>query len=142
MIGTRIRTLREKVGLNQEELARLLELKPQSVQQWESGKTSPRGPRIRKLASILATTPHYLMFGIGDDESSNSQDLLSSIEFKEMLQQSFAKSVNLAITLGWINIKRSDISLGMISDLMYKQLLDDYGMQLDPEDDSDQEKQA
>ena len=62
-IGERIRTLREKKGLSQTELARLIGVRPQSVQQWEAGKTEPRSGRLEALAEALDTYLAYLRFG-------------------------------------------------------------------------------
>lgn len=52
-IGSRITAAREKKGLNQSELGRLLGVSPQSVQAWESDKNVPRPRRLADIAAAL-----------------------------------------------------------------------------------------
>ena len=141
MIGHRIRAAREQRGLSQEELAVSVGVTGQSIQQWESGKTTPRHTRMRKLATVLKTSPHFLQFGIGSKEGTieSTQELIFSKEFKSMVISSFSKSMTLAQTLGWIKATRSDISLAAIGDLFYNQLMEDYGFEM-PIEDSDKIK--
>lgn len=136
LIGHRIRAAREQFGLSQEELAVSVGVSPQSIQQWESGKTNPRHTRMRKLAAVLKTSPHYLQFGVGSPESNieSAQELIFSKEFKSMVISSFSKSMTLAQTLGWIKATRSDISLAAIGDLFYNQLMEDYGFETPAEE--------
>jgi len=61
--GTRIRDARISLGLNQSDLACLLSITPQSVQHWESDRTTPRGKRIEAIATILNVSPEWLSFG-------------------------------------------------------------------------------
>jgi len=49
--------------LNQSGLARVLHVKPQSVQQWLSGKNFPRHPRIRSIAQHLNVSAVWLSTG-------------------------------------------------------------------------------
>ncbi|MDA0695969.1 MAG: helix-turn-helix domain-containing protein [Proteobacteria bacterium] len=65
-MGKRIAKKREAKGLDQTELAHLLEITPQAVQQWESGQTSPRGKNLEALTNILGCTKAYL-FGEEDE---------------------------------------------------------------------------
>ena len=53
-IGNRIKKTREELGLKKVEVARALDVSHQSVQQWESGQTTPRGARMDRLASLLS----------------------------------------------------------------------------------------
>jgi len=64
-IHNRIKEAREAKGLNQSEVARHMKVFPQTVQQWESGKTAPRRGRLLALASFLGVTPEWLLFGKG-----------------------------------------------------------------------------
>lgn len=63
MIGKNIEAARLRLGLNQSELARLLGVSPQSVQQWEAGETEPRRKRIQAIAECLNTTVAEIEFG-------------------------------------------------------------------------------
>lgn len=52
-IAKNIIAARERKGLNQSELARLLDITPQAVQKWEQGKSIPKGKRLEALAHAL-----------------------------------------------------------------------------------------
>lgn len=69
----RLRSAREAAGMNQSELARAMEVRPQSVQQWESTdperRTTPRGPRLIRLADILGVSERWLRLGQGEMRS-------------------------------------------------------------------------
>lgn len=58
-----IREGREKLDLNQSQLAERVGVSPQAVQQWESGATQPRGKRLNKIAEVLKLPPALLHFG-------------------------------------------------------------------------------
>lgn len=49
----KIKELRNKIGLSQNELAKQLEVVQSTVSMWESGTNSPRMSMIPKLAKIL-----------------------------------------------------------------------------------------
>ena len=53
LIGRKIALRREKLGMTQTDLASKMNVSPQSVQQWENGKTTPRGKRMDLLSSVL-----------------------------------------------------------------------------------------
>lgn len=59
-LSARIAASREKLGLNQSELGRLMGVTPQSVQAWESGKSVPRDAKIKTLAEVLGVSAGYL----------------------------------------------------------------------------------
>jgi transcriptional regulator with XRE-family HTH domain len=58
-----IREGREKLNLNQSQLADLVGVSPQAVQQWEAGATQPRGKRLNRIAQILKLSPTVTHFG-------------------------------------------------------------------------------
>ncbi len=72
-IGQRIAHARSQAGLNQSELAAKLSLSPQSVQQWERDKTTPRRSRIEAVSSLLGVSPEWLLFGYGSPENTQSR---------------------------------------------------------------------
>ena len=74
-INDRIRVARERKGLNQSELAMALAVTPQTVQQWEAGKTSPRNKKIDALAKILDVTSDWLLTGREVLQPSNDEEL-------------------------------------------------------------------
>jgi HTH-type transcriptional regulator, cell division transcriptional repressor len=67
-----IRDGREKLNLNQSQLAELVGVSPQAVQQWESGATQPRGKRLNKIAEVLRLPPALMHFGIPPGRSEGS----------------------------------------------------------------------
>ncbi len=66
-----IRDAREKLKLNQSQLAELVGVSPQAVQQWESGATQPRGKRLNKIADVLKLPPALMHFGTFPGEPEN-----------------------------------------------------------------------
>ena len=62
-----IREGREKLNLNQSQLAELVGVSPQAVQQWESGATQPRGKRLNKIAQVLKLPPTLMHFGAASE---------------------------------------------------------------------------
>lgn len=62
-IAQNIKKAREAAGLNQSELARLLDITPQAVQKWEAGETLPRGRRMEQLCRVLNVSVGELMDG-------------------------------------------------------------------------------
>lgn len=62
----RLEKARERRNLTQTELAKMLGVSPQSVQQWEAGGTMPRHKRIDTLADKLGVRAQWLIFGQGD----------------------------------------------------------------------------
>jgi DNA-binding transcriptional regulator YiaG len=45
-------SLRKRLGVSIEEFARLLDVSPQSIYNWQTGKTVPRRAQLEKLASV------------------------------------------------------------------------------------------
>ena len=70
MFGERLRQLRQKQNLSQEELAELVGVHNNSVSKWENG-VIPNMKRIVALAKILGTTSAYLL---GEDTSPEHED--------------------------------------------------------------------
>lgn len=64
-----IRDGRENLNLNQSQLAELVGVSPQAVQQWESGATQPRGKRLNKIAEVLKLPPALMHFGTSPGRS-------------------------------------------------------------------------
>ncbi len=64
-IGDRIKEAREDRGATQQQIADLFGISRSAVQQWEDGDTSPRNPRLQKLARFLGVEPGWLITGTG-----------------------------------------------------------------------------
>ena len=77
-IGSRIRGLREEMGINQSELARKAKVNQTTLSRYELDIVpNPRAPILFKLAAALETTPEYILNGRGPRSLS---DLPSSIK--------------------------------------------------------------
>ncbi len=61
----RLRKALNASHLNQSDLARELEVKPQSVQQWLSGKNFPRHKKVKRIAQFLNVSAVWLSTGDG-----------------------------------------------------------------------------
>jgi transcriptional regulator with XRE-family HTH domain len=62
-MGPRIRRLRKRLGLTQEELGVKVGVKELAVGDWEREKYAPRGDNLVALADELGVPPHYLLYG-------------------------------------------------------------------------------
>ena len=65
--GEKIKQLRKKNGLTQEQLAELVDVAVTSVRRWEWGENTPTVKFIQKLAEVLNTTPEYLLENENDN---------------------------------------------------------------------------
>ena len=59
--GQLIALAREQLSLNQSELARRLNVTPQSVQAWEADKNTPRHKRLKEIGDALGVSASWLM---------------------------------------------------------------------------------
>ncbi len=88
-VGDRIKRARERLGLNQSELARRVGVRPQAVQQWENGSNFPADrDRYEQIAKVLEVTPYWLEYGgestpVGFD-GEMLEIVLSSVRGAEM----------------------------------------------------------
>lgn len=72
VFAERLAASASKLTLSQSDIARRLGVKPQSVQQWFSGETVPRTPRLVALAALLQTSVRYLLGGLADAGEGNT----------------------------------------------------------------------
>lgn len=81
-IGNRIRLRREKLGLSQPKLAKILNCPQQTIDGWEHGKA--RRPRLLvELSKALCTTPEWLLRQEGPEElapSVSKHQVVAAIE--------------------------------------------------------------
>ena len=63
-IGARVAERRNEMGLKQRELADMLSVKRETVNQWENGIRQIKGEDIARLADALETTTDYILRGI------------------------------------------------------------------------------
>lgn len=92
-----IREGRERLNLNQSQLAELVGVSPQAVQQWEAGATQPRGKRLNKIAQVLKLPPALMHFGIPAEASTamhgaavSGRDARTGQSFKTAIEKSIS----------------------------------------------------
>ena len=59
-IGERIKAARKQTGMTQQELAEKLEISYVGVSQWESGRRTPKGSTLKRIAAALDVPLNYL----------------------------------------------------------------------------------
>lgn len=104
MIGRQIAKAREAAGMNQSELARALNVKPQAVQKWESGG-APRHSRLPDVANALRVSVSFLM---GDE----SGDGLHSARSESLQVQMLANDASMG---GGADLQTEDVLMGFIT---------------------------
>ncbi len=80
-IGFRLRTMRQKAGLTQEQLAEMLAVTSQQIQKYESGKSKINSDRLQQLAQALSV-PIQAFF-------SDSNEHLALVESEKLLVDSY-----------------------------------------------------
>ena len=80
LFGQRLKQMREKRGLTQEELAAQLGVAYQQIWRWESGKNDPTGDTLKRMANTLEVTTDYLLGLVDDPTGSVSSENLSLME--------------------------------------------------------------
>ncbi len=81
--GDRMTLAREAQGMNQEDLARRLGIRLQTLRNWEDDRSEPRANRLQMLAGVLGVSMVWLLTGEGEggpsvrsrDETSISGEL-------------------------------------------------------------------
>ena len=87
-IGKRIKRRRKELGLNQEELASLLECRKQNISEYELGKRD--GLNLKKLEQIAYHLKTDLKYLLGYDDKENihiSRSLKEFLSDKELLNR-------------------------------------------------------
>ena len=64
MLGTRIAALRREAGMNQAELARLLQVSPSAVGMYEQGRREPSAQMLLTLAKVFGVSVDYILSGV------------------------------------------------------------------------------
>ena len=72
MLGNRIKTLREELGLKQEELANKMSVSPSAIGMYETNKREPNNELILKLAQFFNVSTDYLL---GKSDIRNPEEL-------------------------------------------------------------------
>ncbi len=102
-MGDRLRELRLKRGMTQEEVGKLVGVQRSTVQKWEGGHTrNLRTNVIERLSKFFQVSPAYLM---GMDASDDSSPSLENPEIDDALGFDLNKLVDIQITIGGLKLK-------------------------------------
>lgn len=63
-IGDRIKILRTKKGITQEQLAGELECHPNTIAWWETGRSLPNPVMIIEMSEVFGVTTDYILKGV------------------------------------------------------------------------------
>lgn len=85
MISEKIRELRKKAGLSQEELAEKIDVSRQSVSKWESAQTVPEMGKLIKLSEIFNVSLDYLISDENQAEDEMPQEIKPSKSKKKII---------------------------------------------------------
>ncbi|CUH40060.1 transcriptional repressor DicA [Jannaschia seosinensis] len=78
--GDRLTGAREAAGLDVEELARRMGVKPRTIRAWEEDRAEPRANRVSMLAGMTNVSLVWLMTGTGQGPAlAQSQDSLGDL---------------------------------------------------------------
>lgn len=89
--GDRIKSLRERKKLTQEELARLLNTTKQTISKYEKGiVTNIPSDRIESMARILDATPEYIL---GWEKIEKKADTISDVVLRMKTDSEFLSLV-------------------------------------------------
>lgn len=89
-MGDRIRFLRERAGMTQEELGEKLGIKKSAVAKYENGRVENiKRSSLKVMALVLGVSPCYLMFGDeGEDEGKEKGPALKNgPEVEELIRR-------------------------------------------------------
>lgn len=68
MFGDRLKELRQKKKLSQDELARMMNLSRTTITMWETNKREPDFESVKMLAEIFNVTTDYLLGYVGKSD--------------------------------------------------------------------------
>ena len=66
MLGNRLRKARERAGLSQETLAKMLKIGKRTLIDYEKGVSEPKVSVVKSIAEICNVNPNWLLTGEGD----------------------------------------------------------------------------
>ena len=109
-VGGRIADARKRLGYNQSELSRIIEVTAQCIQQWERGDTTPRGKNLKKLEQALQISGQYILFGTADNGevikgtvSEYKADFYMSKAFEKDYLTSVENLLDAGVKMGWFD---------------------------------------
>ena len=95
MFGEKLKLLRNSKKLSQMQLATLIDVKHNSVSDWEHNRHYPDVHIILKLCDILETTPNYLITDIEVEENLyNEESIARLLSYYSKLSDKDKETVN------------------------------------------------
>lgn len=85
--GEKIKDQRDRLGINQEQLANMIGVSRRSVITYETGTATPRQNTLRKLAEALGVTQRYLT----NDDVDDPQAGIDEEPFVQAAREAFGK---------------------------------------------------
>ena len=76
MLGFRIAALRKQAGMDQAELARLLQISPSAVGMYEQGRREPSAQMLLTLGRVFGVSVDYLLTGSRESEARDKLENL------------------------------------------------------------------
>ncbi|UCH63478.1 MAG: helix-turn-helix transcriptional regulator [Fidelibacterota bacterium] len=94
--GERMRYLRRKDKLKQNELAEKLNVTRQSISGYETERMIPSTRVIEKMCDLYGINPWWLMYGVGSSSSEKGEEisLMSSAPYEEVLTDTQRTLIN------------------------------------------------
>lgn len=86
VFGDRLKKLRKKNKLTQEELGKILNVAKSTVSSWESGISDPPYNTLKEIAKLFCISTDYLL-GINIDSVSDFQKCKSALKNMGMLNE-------------------------------------------------------
>lgn len=95
-VGGRIKELRKKAGLTQQQLADKIGITYIQVGRYETGKSNPSADVLQKIADNLGTTGDFLMNG-GNESQLADKELLEQFKEVELMDEDDRSTVKTLI---------------------------------------------
>lgn len=89
-LGNRIRSLRERLGLKQQDIANALQVSPQAVSKWERGENGPDIAILGSLARLLGVSTDWLL-----DAHREGLDVFEATVFASSVTGAYEKSLSM-----------------------------------------------
>lgn len=91
--GKRIRTLRNEMGITQEEMAKALHTTKQTISKYENDiVTNIPSDKIEEMCRLLKTTPEYIL-AWPQTEIEKNNDLITKVVVKMRSNKNFSNAV-------------------------------------------------
>ncbi len=87
-VGERLRELREKLRISQEEFAKRLQISPRGYQKYEAGERVPHPHKLTKIAEMCDTTVDWILTGeLNIDKARMMERLKRAHTMEELVEQ-------------------------------------------------------